>query len=161
MLVAVITRLASSTPERAHGDDITTWRQYLEIALRGQGARWISLRQPPTWCVFAPMMRGSRLQTLEKKAGGALLAWRTGGRVRAVALSHQISVAGAGSTLAGRSGSGFPGLSPDFGPPSIASSHVPDEHGELCSATASAGPILPLSCGRRCDGQVLAETRQR
>lgn len=106
-------------------------------------ARWISLRQPPTWYVLSPM-RGSRLQG---EGWRGSLAWREGGRREGevVALSHQISVAGAGSTLAGRSGSGFPRLSPDFGPPSIASSHVPDEHGELRSAAASTGPMLSFA----------------
>lgn len=108
----------------------------LKLLFETKGLRWISLRQPPTWYVLSPM-RGSRLQRrLEALVGQA------GGRAgEVVALSHQISVAGAGSTLAGRSGSGFPRLSPDFGPPSIASSHVPDEHGELCSAAASTGPM--------------------
>jgi len=47
--------------------------------------------------------------------------------------------------LAGRSGSSFPRFSPDFGPSGIASSHVPVEHGKLCSATASAGRMLSFA----------------
>jgi hypothetical protein len=100
MLVAVISiSLQVLRPHRSGHivTDITTWRQYPEIALRGQGARWISLRQPPIGYVFPPM-RGSRLQRRLEDSGACWAGGLAGGRAgEAVALSHQISVGSAGS----------------------------------------------------------------
>lgn len=67
--------LDSSTPERVHCDDITTWRQYPEIALRDQGARSLDLAPTTTDLVRlvadegikAP---GRRLEGLVGLAGG-------------------------------------------------------------------------------------------